>query len=248
MKKIYLTTIFFCLLIFLQAQKPTLFLVGDSTMADKKDPDKNPEHGWGQILPTLMTNTISIQNHAANGRSSKSFRTEGLWDKVYTQLKKGDYVIIQFGHNDESPDKIERYTPPDTFVLNLARFVKESRAKGATPILLSPVSRRQFDSTGRVKETHKIYTALVQKAAAEMNVTYIDLDAKSRELYQQFGPDNSKLLFLQLRPGENPNYPNGRNDNTHFNELGARLIAQIILGQVREKLPVLAERIVVGKR
>lgn len=228
-------------------EKITIFLAGDSTMAEKEI-SAYPETGWGMPFRHFWDSSVQVVNKAKNGRSTKTFISEGLWASIISQAKQGDYIFIQFGHNDESPDKIERYTPPDTFVLNLARFVKESRAKGATPILLSPVSRRQFDSTGRVKETHKIYTALVQKAAAEMNVTYIDLDAKSRELYQQFGPDNSKLLFLQLRPGENPNYPNGRNDNTHFNELGARLIAQIILGQVREKLPVLAERIVVGKR
>jgi lysophospholipase L1-like esterase len=101
MKKLLLTLYIFLSITIFAQQKPTLFLIGDSTMANKENPDKNPEHGWGQMLPPLMTSGIEIQNHTTNGRSSKSFRTEGRWDKVEKQLKKGDFVIIQFGHNDQ---------------------------------------------------------------------------------------------------------------------------------------------------
>lgn len=227
MKKIYLTTIFICLLTFLQAQKPTLFLVGDSTMADKKDPDKNPEHGWGQILPTLMTNTISIQNHAANGRSSKSFRTEGLWDKVYTQLKKGDYVIIQFGHNDQKSEDPERFTNPTTqYRANLERYVKETREKGATPILMTSIVRRNFNENGVLIDTHNLYPIIVRMVAKDLDVPFVDMQQETEEIVLSYGPEKSKELYLHLPPNEKSYYPKGRNDDTHLSKLGATLTAE----------------------
>jgi lysophospholipase L1-like esterase len=189
--------------------------------------------------------TVTVVNKAKNGRSTKSFISEGLWKSIMDNAKEGDYVIIQFGHNDESPEKKERYATPDTFKMNLTRFITETREKKATPILLTPVSRRKFDTNGNAVQTHEQYSALVREVAKETGVLFIDLDEKSRALYQQFGPENSKLLFLQLVPGEHPNYPEGKNDNTHFSELGARLIAQLVLKEIRELKIELAERIVV---
>ncbi|WP_313581442.1 rhamnogalacturonan acetylesterase [Chishuiella sp.] len=227
MKKIYLTTIFICLLTFLQAQKPTLFLVGDSTMADKKDPDKNPEHGWGQILPTLMTNTISIQNHATNGRSSKSFRTEGRWNKVYKQLKKGDYVIIQFGHNDQKFEDPERFTNPATqYRANLERYVKETREKGATPILMTSIVRRNFNENGVLIDTHNLYPIIVRMVAKDLDVPFVDMQQETEEIVLSYGPEKSKELYLHLPPNEKSYYPKGKNDDTHLSKLGATLTAE----------------------
>ncbi|HEV7782394.1 MAG TPA: GntR family transcriptional regulator, partial [Chitinophagaceae bacterium] len=109
----------------------------------------------------------------------------------------------------------------------------------------TPVSRRKFDKDGNAIPTHEAYSALVKEVAGEQNVLFIDLDEKSKALYQQFGADNSTLLFLQLKPGEHPNYPEGKVDNTHFNELGARLIAQIVLKEIKALIPDLAERVIV---
>lgn len=227
MKKIYLTTIFICLFTFLQAQKPTLFLVGDSTMADKKDPDKNPEHGWGQILPTLMTNTISIQNHSTNGRSSKSFRTEGRWDKVYTQLKKGDYVIIQFGHNDQKSEDPERFTNPTTqYRANLERYVKETREKGATPILMTSIVRRNFNENGVLIDTHNLYPIIVRMVAKDLDVPFVDMQQETEEIVLSYGPEKSKELYLHFEPKENNYYPEGKHDDTHLSKLGATLTAE----------------------
>lgn len=227
MKKIYLTTIFICLLTFLQAQKPTLFLVGDSTMADKKDPDKNPEHGWGQILPTLMTNTISIQNHATNGRSSKSFRTEGRWNKVYKQLKKGDYVIIQFGHNDQKFEDPERFTNPATqYRANLERYVKETREKGATPILMTSIVRRNFNENGVLIDTHNLYPIIVRMVAKDLDVPFVDMQQETEEIVLSYGPEKSKELYLHFEPKENNYYPEGKHDDTHLSKLGATLTAE----------------------
>ena len=219
-----------------------IFMAGDSTIAIKET-KAYPETGWGMPFVYFWDSTVTVVNRAKNGRSTKTFISEGLWNSIYSEAKDGDYVFIQFGHNDESPDKKERYATPDTFKMNLTRFIKETREKKAIPVLLIPVSRRRFDKEGKAIETHTQYSSLVQEVAKETGVLFIDLDEKSRVLYQQFGKENSKLLFLQLKAGEHPNYPDGREDNTHFNELGARLIAQLVLQEIKEKIPELYGRI-----
>ena len=177
-----------------------------------------------------------------NGRSTKSFIRENRWQNILDEMEAGDYVFIQFGHNDEAKSKRERYTPPDSFQLNLKNFVEDVRARKGFPVLITPVSRRKFKD-GIAQPTHEEYSPLVKQVAASLQVTLIDLDALSRELYQQNGEEASKLLFLQLKVGEHPNYPEGKSDNTHFNELGARLIAQIVLKEIRQQVPELAKHI-----
>ena len=143
----------------------------------------------------------------------------------------------------EAVEKKERYATPEEYKANLVKFIKETKALKAYPILLTPVTRRKFDKEGRIMETHEAYSKLVREVAAGEQVPLIDLDTKSRDLLQEFGEQNSKLLFLQLKPGEHPNYPEGKSDNTHFNELGARLIAQIVLKEIRQQVPELAKHI-----
>lgn len=225
-------------------KKIKIFMAGDSTMSIKET-KAYPETGWGMPFVYFWDSTVTVVNRAKNGRSTKTFISEGLWKSIYDEAGPGDYVLIQFGHNDESPEKKERYATPDTFRMNLTRFVKETREKGATPVLFTPVSRRKFDTTGTAIETHREYSAYVKEVATKENVLLIDLDTKSRELYQQFGKGDSKLLFLQLKPGEHPNYPDGKDDNTHFNELGARLIAQLVLKELRSIVPELTQRTIV---
>ena len=225
-----------------QNRKTTIFLAGDSTMSEKLIA-AYPETGWGMPFSHFFDSTIHVDNRAKNGRSTRTFISEGRWQSIVDALNKGDYVFIQFGHNDESKQKTDRYTSIDDYKKNLEKFVNETRAKDAFPVLLTPVSRRQFDVAGDVKETHPGYSEAVKEVAGKLNVPLIDLDTKSRELYRQFGPEDSKYLFMQLAPGEHPNYPQGRDDNTHFNELGARKIAQIVLKEVRTKIPALAQHI-----
>ncbi len=135
-----------------------VYLVGDSTMADKPLAN-NPERGWGQLFPAYFNDKVLIENHAVNGRSTKSFIDQGRWKAVYNKLHKGDYVFIQFGHNDEKIKDTSRYTDPHTtFKTNLKMFVEESKEKGAIPILLTPVNRRKFDKSGRLVDTHGDYT------------------------------------------------------------------------------------------
>lgn len=223
-------------------KKIKVFIAGDSTAANK-EVKAFPETGWGMPFSYFFDSTVTVDNRAKNGRSTRTFISEGLWQQLVDDVRDGDYVLIQFGHNDESKEKKDRYTTPDEYKANLAKFISETRNRKAHPILLTPVTRRQFDSLGQIKETHQLYSKLVREVAKQYDVPLIDLDEKSKTLLQKFGPDDSKLLFMQLDPGEHPNYPDGRNDNTHFNELGARKIAQLVLSGIKELKLELAQRI-----
>ncbi|HEX8334694.1 MAG TPA: rhamnogalacturonan acetylesterase [Segetibacter sp.] len=236
----------FILMLFLMAFAPPkkqikVYLIGDSTISIK-EVKAYPETGWGMPFAYFFDSSVAIDNRAKNGRSTRTFLSENLWQPVEKSLREGDYVFIQFGHNDESPEKTDRYTTPEQYKNNLIKFVEETRKKEANPVLLTPVSRRKFKD-GKQVETHEVYSKIVRELAAQYKVPLIDLDKKSQELYQKFGEENSKLFFLQLEPGEHPNYPAGKNDNTHFNELGARKIAQIVLSEVKKLKLELAERI-----
>ncbi len=225
----------------------TLYLIGDSTMS-VKEIKAYPETGWGMPFAYFFDSSVKVDNRAKNGRSTKSFIAEKRWDGVLKTLAPGDYVIIQFGHNDESITKKERYATPEQYQANLVMFIKQTREKGATPILMTPVGRRRFDEAGNVRKSHPEYSPLVRKVAKEQQVAFIDLDLLSQEIYQEFGKDNSRLLFLQLKPGEHPNYPDGIEDNTHFNELGARIIAQAVLREIKNLDLELANRVVVPRK
>jgi lysophospholipase L1-like esterase len=224
-------------------KKIKVWLIGDSTMS-VKEVKAYPETGWGMPFAYFFDSTVTVDNRAKNGRSTRTFISEGLWQKLIDDVHKDDYVFIQFGHNDEVKEKTDRYTSPEDYKANLIRFIIETRNKKANPVLLTPVTRRQFDSTGHIKETHLIYSNLVREVAKQQKVPLIDMDEKSKALLQQFGAENSKWLFMQLQPGEHPNYPDGRNDNTHFNELGARLMAQLVLKEIKELKLELSERII----
>ncbi|MEY4331829.1 MAG: hypothetical protein RLZZ196_567 [Bacteroidota bacterium] len=228
-------------------KKKKIWLCGDSTIAIKQT-TAYPETGWGMPFVYLWDSTIEVKNLAKNGRSTKTFINEGLWSQVTNEAAEGDFVYIQFGHNDESEEKKDRYTNPEEFKSNLKKFINETKALKAIPILLTPVSRRKFDEAGMAQETHTIYSNLVKEVALSENALLIDLDTKSRELYQTFGKEKSTLLFLQLQPGEHPNYPDGKIDNTHFSELGARLIAQLVLKETQQLNTDLNSHIIIPKK
>ncbi|WP_448701538.1 rhamnogalacturonan acetylesterase [Mucilaginibacter sp. AW1-3] len=228
----------------IQQNKITVYLIGDSTMSNKQV-KAYPETGWGMPFSWFFDQTVTVDNRAQNGRSTKSFIAEKRWDDVEKNLNAGDYVLVQFGHNDEVPTK-KTYTPEADFKANLIKFISESRNKKAIPVLITPVARRKFDAGGNVLGTHDAYSALVRQVAAEQNVPLIDLDKEGQALLQKYGVENSKMLFNHLAPGENPNYPNGKEDDTHFSELGARKIAQIVLADIKNLKLELADRIVKG--
>jgi lysophospholipase L1-like esterase len=240
--KILLVVSILGVMAFQSPNKVTVYLIGDSTMSIK-EPKAYPETGWGMPFATFFDSTVVVENHAKNGRSTRTFISENRWQPIADKLKEGDYVFIQFGHNDESKEKTDRYTTPYEYKANLKKFIEESQRRKAIPVLFTPVSRRRFKE-GIAQETHLEYSELARQVAKDKNIPFIDLDKKSQALYQKFGEEQSKLLFLQLTAGQHPNYPEGKTDNTHFNELGAREIAQLVLGEIRTLNIELANRIV----
>ena len=220
--------------IFAQKSPLTIYLAGDSTMAQKAD-DKRPETGWGEKLQQYFdAKKVVVDNRAQNGRSTKSFIDEGRWQEIVDDLKAGDYVFIEFGHNDEKSDKPAVYAHANTdYRNNLIRFVKDVRAKKAFPVLLTPVMRRKFDDGGNFVDTHGEYPDAVRKVAAELKVPLIDMHRLSEKILKDLGAEKSRTLFLQLKAGENPNYPNGVEDNTHFNLTGAETMAKLAIADIR---------------
>ncbi len=216
-------------------KKPTIFLIGDSTMANKPL-DENPERGWGQLFPGYMTDEVEIQNHAVNGRSTKSFLKEHRWDTVMSRMKAGDYVMIQFGHNDGKVEDSNRSAPAHTlYKENLIRYVNDTRSKGATPILITPVMRRKFDAAGKFVDQHGDYPAVVKEVAAAMNVLLIDLHKSSEALIVKEGVENSRRLFLNIPASHFKNYKGKEEDNTHFSEYGASSVASLVCQSIKEQ-------------
>lgn len=197
---------------------------------------RRPETGWGESLQGFFDEKeVRVENHAQNGRSTKTFIAENRWQVIVDKLKKGDYVFIQFGHNDSSKDGVERYTPPEDYRKNLVRFIADVRGKKAVPVLMTPVMRRRFDKEGQFYDSHREYPDIVRAVAAEYEVAIIDMHRKSEGLIRQYGVDESRRLFLQLRPDEHVNYPRGIEDNTHFSPRGAELMAGLAVEGIREK-------------
>lgn len=214
---------------------PTLFMIGDSTMADKPL-EANPERGWGQLLPEFFDTTlIKIENHARNGRSTRSFIYESRWDTVYSRMNEGDFIIIQFGHNDGSIEKTGRHATPEEYRYNLVKFIKESQSKGVYPVLCTPVVRRKFDEQGKLIDTHGEYPNIVRSIADSLNIPLIDMQKESEKLVSSLGDEGSKKLYLHIEPGIYNKFPEGKKDDTHFSEEGARAIAAISVKGFWEK-------------
>lgn len=220
----------------------TVYMIGDSTMANKPGTAaENPERGWGQNFGQFFEKTIKVDNHSMNGRSSKSFRDEGLWAPIEQNLKQGDFVIIQFGHNDEKTDAARHTDPATTFKENLARYVSETQAKGAHPILATPIARRVFDKAGLLTDTHGEFTSATRQVARELKVTLLDLNKATDALLRELGPAASLRLYLHFGPGVFALYPEGRSDNTHLSDFGATLIGKLAAEQLRATRDPLAK-------
>lgn len=220
--------------------KITIFMIGDSTMANKKLDGGNPERGWGHMLPGFLSEDILVDNHAQNGRSSKSFIDEGRWDAVVAKIKKGDYVFIQFGHNDEKTNPDRHTVPGTTFDINLKRFVEETRAKGGVPVLFNSIVRRNFNEEGVLVDTHGEYLNSPRNVAKEMNVPFVDLNKITHDLMQGMGVEESKKLLMWVEPNTVPAMPKGKEDNTHLNVYGGRVVAGLAMDAIVEVVPELA--------
>nr|WP_160152623.1 rhamnogalacturonan acetylesterase [Microbulbifer sp. ALW1] len=219
----------------------TIFMAGDSTMAIKELKDY-PETGWGVPFAVFFDDAIKVENRAMNGRSTRTFIEEERWAGIMSELKTGDYVIIQFGHNDESEQKEDRYTNPEQYKANLSRFINDVRQAKAEPILMSPITRRYFDGEHTIQHTHP-YAPLVREVAAKEKVEFIDMEVVTREYFQAMGDKDSALRFMHIAPGLHPNYPVGVRDDTHLNHMGAREVAQLVLAELRKRNHPLVERL-----
>ena len=256
-------------------KQTTVFIVGDSTAANKSHPETNPERGWGMALQGFFDSKIRVDNHALNGRSSKSFIGEGHWAKVLDLIKPGDYVIIQFGHNDEKK-KADRYTEPGTtFDATLTRYVNETREKGGIPVLMNSVVRRNFfrksdngidDESLRntvytdekinsdtLIDTHGAYLLSPRNVAKKMNVPFVDANKITHDYEQSLGIIGSRKLHMWFKPGEIASIPKGRQDNTHYNIYGAHNVASLLVDALAKEVPAFKKHVrhydfVVSKR
>jgi lysophospholipase L1-like esterase len=210
-------------------------LAGDSTMADKPTEPPNPEHGWGQLLPKFFKDPAAVINYAVNGRSTRSFIAEGRWQKLVDALQPGDWVIIQFGHNDE---KIFPNAQGE-FKDNLRRFVADVRSRGANPILATPCARRSWDDSGKLLDTHADYPDAIRAVSAETKVPLIEMNRLTAALEEGHGPEGSKRLHLWIPAGAYARQPEGYSDNTHYSAYGAERVAALAIQEIiRLRLPL----------
>ncbi len=216
------------------AAAPHVYLVGDSTMSDM--PALNPRRGWGMLFRPLFANPANVLNLAVNGESTRSCVESGHWKEIVARLAPGDFVLIQYGHNDEVKEKAEKYTEPAAFAEFLRRFVREARASGAHPLLATPVCRRKFDAAGRIVPTHGPYPDLTRAVAKEENVPLLDLERITTHWLESVGEESSRGFFMGRR---NPRLPPGKEDIEHFVEAGAAKVAQLAANEIRaQKLPL----------
>ena len=195
---------------------PTIFLLGDSTVADQP---REPYNSWGQMLTRFFKPGVSIANHAESGESLRSSLGAKRLDKVLSVMKPGDYLFIQYGHNDEK-EKGEGVGPFTTYKADLKKFVQGARQRGGIPVLITPVQRRTFGSDGKITNSHGDYPEAVRQVSKEENVPLIDLNLMSKALYETWGPEKSKEFFAP-------------NDNTHHNDEGSYEIAKLIVAGIR---------------
>ena len=227
----------FLFLIWLVASSfTTIHLMGDSTMAEKDLTGGNPERGWGMMFQNFLDDSFQVVNYAQNGRSTKSFIDRGLWDKVYNALQPGDYVFIQFGHNDAKADDPERYAPAfGAYQDNLRTFIRGARAKGATPVLLTPLARRWFKNGQLDRNCHTDYPAAMKQVAQEEGVTLLDITTKSLDWLESLGDEPSKAYFM---------ISTGKDDNTHTIARGARKVTELVCEALQEQIPAIGEHLV----
>lgn len=247
MKKIVLLLSALALSFTMAAQeKIVLRLMGDSTMADKDLSYENPERGWGQRLKSHVDTNVVVANYAQNGRSTKSVQTLGIWDRVKNDLKAGEYLFIQFGHNDSKESDTTRYAAAfGAYQDNIRIFVDHALKVGAKPVLFTPVSRRWFDDEGNLKKNcHGDYPAAVTQVAEEYGLPIIDANTITQNWLSQLGDEHSRKYYMWIEKGTNPKHPDGKVDNTHTNVAGARQIVNLLLPEIVKVIPELAAHVV----
>lgn len=229
--KVVLTVLLPLFFVVMFAKNSTVYIIGDSTAANKEE-KAFPETGWGMELERLFTPNMKVDNRAMNGRSTKSFINEKRWATILTTLKAKDYVLIQFGHNDEKIDKPGVGTSLAEYKLNLIRYVQDTQAKKAFPVLLTPIVRRNFKN-GVLTDTHSGYPDVVRKLADSLHIPLIDMQAKTEKLLTALGEQASVKLFNHVDAGH-VNYPEGKKDDTHLSPGGAKAVAALVAEGILE--------------
>lgn len=203
-----------------------IYIIGDSTAACKQESER-PEYGWGEMLPEFIPSEVKVVNLAKNGASSKSFRSLPEYKKLVSNLSEGDLLLIQFGHNDQKTD--DRGTKADgDYKVNLQHYIELAKEKHAYPVLLTSVTRRAFNNHKFNIYSLGDYPQAVRELSQKLSVPMIDLNKETISLYKKLGEEVSKNFHLFLGKDEYDNFPDGREDNTHFSKLGAKMVANLI--------------------
>ena len=217
------------------AAVPVVYIAGDSTvMTYKSGYNLYPQQGWGGRLPDYFTTTVTWSNRAIGGRSTKSFVDEGRLDSILSVILPGDYLFIQFGHNDGNSSVALHTDPFTTYKTYLAMYIDGAVAHGAIPVLVTPMGRRNYDSAGKFINDFVDRCTAMKQLAVEKNCKIIDLNSKSIAFYNGIGAPATGDVFLWLTAGQYPNFPNGVSDNTHFQEYGAGQLARLVLQGIEE--------------
>ncbi len=214
---------------------PTIFLCGNSTVVDQ---DEEPWASWGQMLPRWLDEGVSVANYAESGESANTFIAAGRLAKALSEMKAGDYLVVEFGHNDQKqkgPGKGAYYS----FATSLKVFIDEARSRGATPILVTPTRRRVFDKEGRIVNTHADFPEAMRWVAEREEVLLFDLSAQTTQLFEALGVEGSKRALVHYPSGSFPGQTRAFTDNTHFNPYGAYEVAKCIVENLRDKVPAL---------
>jgi lysophospholipase L1-like esterase len=230
-----------------QDSKTKIFIAGDSTAQTYNEERDGLIKGWGQMLDCYLNENIEVVNHAIGGRSTNSFIAEGRWDKLLSEVKPGDYVFIQFGHNDAST-RPERHTSYEEYEVNLKRMIEDVRKKDAHPVLLTSLVMRTFVNGHLIDDRLKGYPVITRKVAKEEDVPLIDINLKSHDFITMLGDEESKPYYRWVEPGVDPKKPDGLQDDTHMMEKGAKQVAQFVAEGIAElNLSGLSENIILIK-
>ncbi|AQR75299.1 rhamnogalacturonan acetylesterase [Sphingomonas sp. LM7] len=226
---------------------PRILIASDSTAANY-GAEKYPQLGWGMMLKCGLAPDVEVVNRAVGGRSTRTFISEGKWDALIAESRPGDTVLIQFGHNDASVSRPERYAPAATLYRdNLIRMIWEARGRGLVPVLVTPPARRSFDGA-RAKADFAAYSQVMRELVVTTNTPLIDLEARSLDLVSRAGEAGSKQYFLHYTPADKlAAFPQGIADDTHFSELGAREMANLVAQEIKGlKIPI-AEKVLTDR-
>ncbi|WP_168801392.1 rhamnogalacturonan acetylesterase [Glycomyces buryatensis] len=219
---------------------PTIYIASDST-AQTYNSSRYPMTGWGQMLPNWFDDTVAVANHAIGGRSTRLFIENGRLDAIWEVIQPGDYLFVQFGHNDADYSKPERYTSPEDYLMYLRdHYIAGAVEREATPVVLTPVNRLDYNSsTGEFNVSFADYVEKVYEVVEETGCATIDLGLRSRDYLNSIGPEAAKGVFMHLAAGEYENYPDGATDSTHFQEYGANEMARLVSeGTAELDLPI----------